>query len=427
MLQACGRLHRNGRHVRTTRLIRPGYADRFRCTGPACEDNCCRGWMVAIEGSAYKKYQSLPDSPLRTSILAAIEQSPGVETGTASDRYAIKIPVVGFCPLLNEDHLCRIHAELGSDFQASICRSYPRISRTIDNLEEETLSLSCPEAARLILLAETLFPPGDGPALEAVWDDSASSSAPIRSYFWVLRDFTMRLAVNRKYSLWKRLFLLGTFCRRLDAVLREEPKRTVPDFLRDFSAAVDSGALNGPMESIRPDPAAQLEMVLRLVGLRSRSLELSPRLTACVRAVVDGIGWRAGVPLPSHVVRYESSYRDFYAPFFVRHPHILENYLLNQMLRQVFPFGIKLFEASAVPEFAQTFAELAIQFALTKGLLIGVAGFYRERFSIDHVVQVVQSISRHFEHSPKFLADAAALLHERKMDNAQGLTILLRN
>jgi lysine-N-methylase len=181
------------------------------------------------------------------------------------------------------------------------------------------------------------------------------------------------------------------------------------------------------MESIRPDPAAQLEMVLRLVGLRTGSLELSPRLTECVRAVADGIGWRAGVPLAEQVARYESSHREFYAPFFDRHPHILENYLLNQMLRQVFPFGIKLFEASAVPEFAQTFAELAIQFALTKGLLIGVAGFYRERFSIDHVVQVVQSISRHFEHSPKFLADAAALLHERKMDNAQGLAMLLRN
>lgn len=414
--------------MRTTRLIRPGYADRFRCTGPACEDNCCRGWTVAIEESAYKKYQSLPDSPLRSSILAAIEPSPGVETGSAPNSYAsIKMPVSGFCPLLNEDHLCRIHAELGPDNQARICRTYPRISHTIDNLEDETLSLSCPEAARLILLAETLFPPGDGPALETVWDDAASCAAPIRSYFWVLRDFTIRLAVNRKYSLWKRLFLLGTFCRRLDAILREEPKRTVLDFLRDFSAAVDSGALNGPMETIRPDPAAQLEMVLRLVGLRTGSLELSPRLTACVRAVVDGIGWCAGVPLPSHVARYESAYRDFYAPFFDRHPHILENYLLNQMFRHVFPFGIKLFETNATPEFAQTFAELAIQFAMTKGLLIGVAGFYREQFSIDHVVQVVQSISRHFEHSREFVVNAAALLHERKMDNAQGLTMLLRN
>ena len=428
MPQACGRLRRTGRLVRTTRLIRPNYAGRFRCIGSACEDDCCHSWSVTIDEDSYRKYLSLPDGPLRASILTAIDLAPGVETGFASKSYAsIKMPISGICPFLNKDRLCRIHAQLGPDCLPSTCRFYPRIPRTIDDLEEETLSLSCPEAARLILLAETLFPPGDGPALETVWDDSASCSSPIRSYFWVLRDFTIRLAVNRKYSLWKRLFLLGTFCRRLDAILREEPKRTVPDFLRDFSAAVDSGTLNGPMESIRPDPAAQLEMVLRLVGLRTGSLELSPRLTECVRAVADGIGWRAGVPLPSHVACYESSYRDYYAPFFDRHPLILENYLMNQMLRHVFPFGIKLFETSAVPEFAQTFAELATQFALTKGLLIGVAGFYRERFSIDHVVQVVLSISRHFEHSPEFLADAAALLHERKMDNAQGLAMLLRN
>lgn len=414
--------------MRKTRLIRPDYADRFRCIGPACEDSCCQNWSVAIDKDSYQKYQSLPDGPLRASILAAMEPTSDAEAGSGSAKFAsIKMPISGICPFLNEDHLCRIHAELGSNYLPNTCRLYPRVSRTIDGFEEQTLSFSCPEAARLILLAETLFPPGTGPALEAVWDDSASCSAPIHSYFWVLRDFTIRLAVNRKYSLWKRLFLLGTLCRRLDAILRDEPKRTVPDFLRDYSAAVDSGALNGPMESIRPDPAAQLEMILRLVGLRAGSLKLSPRLTACVRAVVDGIGWRAGVPIPSHVVRYESSYRDFYAPFFDRHPHILENYLLNQMFRQMFPFGIKPFEPSTIPEFAQTFTELATQFALTKGLLIGVAGFYRERFSVDHVVQVVQSISRHFEHCPQFLVDAAALLHERKMDTAQGLTMLLRN
>ena len=337
------------------------------------------------------------------------------------------MPISGFCPLLNEDHLCRIHAELGPDYQPSICRLYPRIDCTIDKLEEQTLSLSCPEAARLVLFAEALLEPTRGPALETVWDDSTACSAPIRNYFWVFREFTLRLAVNRNYSLWKRLFLLGTFCRRLDALMRGELDRTVPDFLRDFSAALNSGTLNAAMNSIRPDSALQLEMVLRMAGLRTRSMQLSPRLTACVRASVEGIGWRDGVPLAGHVARYESAYRDFYAPFFDRHPHIWENYLLNHMLCHHFPYGIKIVDPNAVPDFAQTFAELAMQFALTKGLLIGVAAFYGKQFSADHVVEVVQSISRHFEHDPKFLADAAALLRERQIENAQGLTMLLRN
>lgn len=259
------------------------------------------------------------------------------------------------------------------------------------------------------------------------WDDATRRSVPIGAYFWAIREFVVRLAVKREYPLWKRLFLLGTFCRRLEAIARGEHKRTVPDFLRDFSAAVDSGTLNGAMECIRPDPATQLDMVLRLVNLRRGTLGISPRLARCVGDFAEGVGCREGVPLAEQVARYELSYRDCYAPFFDRHPHILENYLLNQMFRHVFPFDTKSFDPNATPDCAQVFAALAIQFALTKGLLIGAAGFYRERFSIDHVVQVVQSISRHFEHSPEFLADAAALLHERKMDNAQGLTMLLRN
>ncbi len=73
------------------------------------------------------------------------------------------------------------------------------------------------------------------------------------------------------------------------------------------------------------------------------------------------------------------------------------------------------------------FALLAIQFALIKGLLIGVAGFHKEAFSSEHVVQTVQSASKHFEHHPDFLEEAQALLIANKLDNARGLTMLVRN
>jgi lysine-N-methylase len=76
---------------------------------------------------------------------------------------------------------------------------------------------------------------------------------------------------------------------------------------------------------------------------------------------------------------------------------------------------------------AREHALLTAQFALMKGLLIGVAGCHREAFSTDHVVHTVQSASRHFEHHPDFLNQAYALLVESQMDGARGLAILLRN
>ena len=30
------------------------YMERFRCIGPECEDNCCYGWSVMVDGPHYK-------------------------------------------------------------------------------------------------------------------------------------------------------------------------------------------------------------------------------------------------------------------------------------------------------------------------------------------------------------------------------------
>ncbi len=414
--------------MRKTRLFRPEYADRFGCIGSACEDDCCHGWRVSVDEAAYRKYQALPNGPLRGTLDAVIERTTEKAAVAGRPAYAhIKMLPSGSCPMLTAEGLCRIHAELGAEYLCHTCTTYPRTRRCIDKLEEQSLSLSCPEAARLVLLAERLLPPDGAPGFEITWNDTTIRRFPLRRHFWPIRDFTMRLVMNRSYPLWQRLFLLGTFSRRLEAIESGELKRTFPDFLRDFVAAVESGTLSASMEGIRPDLGMQLEMVLRLVNLRSGHLLAGPRLVEYLGAFVEGIDSRPGVPLEIQMRRYQTAYRDSYAPFFARHPHILENYLLNQMFRGLFPFGDQMFQPSAKPEFAKAFASMAAQFALIKGLLIGIAGFHGERFSADHVVAAVQVVSRHFEHSPQFLHDAGALLAERNMDNAHGLTMLLRN
>ena len=76
---------------------------------------------------------------------------------------------------------------------------------------------------------------------------------------------------------------------------------------------------------------------------------------------------------------------------------------------------------------SREYAILVAQFALMKGLLIGVAGFHREAFSFEHVLHTVQAATKHFEHHPEFLDRSYQLLVESRLDGARGLAILLRN
>lgn len=239
----------------------------------------------------------------------------------------------------------------------------------------------------------------------------------------------MSLAVvrNRAYPLWQRLFLLGVFCRRLDSMARGELKRSVPEFLADFEAAVATGALRKSMETLPVDRKAQLDVVLRLAGLMLHKSNVRPRFVECIQAFTAGIGNGPGATLDSLGAHYAYAHDRHFAPFFSQHPHILENFLANTILRRQFPFGREGLRAGATVERSREFALLTAQFVLTRGLLIGVAGFHGKAFSTAHVVHTVQAASKHFEHHPEFLNMAHALLVESGMDGARGLAILLRN
>ena len=54
------------------------------------------------------------------------------------------------CAFLNEENLCDLYKALGPDSLCDTCRMYPRHTE-YEGLRELSLSLSCPEAARIIL------------------------------------------------------------------------------------------------------------------------------------------------------------------------------------------------------------------------------------------------------------------------------------
>jgi lysine-N-methylase len=385
---------------------------------------------VPIDQAAYERYHNLPASPLRTLIDANILVMP--EGARPADFAKIRMNSANQCPLLSEDHLCRIQSELGEGFLSHACAAYPRIRTSIGGVEETALSLSCPEAARLVLLnpdllARRLLATAEEPALEHTGEVSAEGSSSLLPWFWSIRQVALALVANRAYPLWQRLFLLGVFCRRLESIAKGELDRSVPAFLGDFEATVASGALQNVMEALPLERETQLDVVLRLAGMLLRRSNVRPRFVECVQAFTAGIGNGPGATLESLAAQYGRAHDRYYTPFFDHHPHILENYLANAILRSRFPFGHEGAQAKSPLSMTREYALLTAQFALMKGFLIGVAGFHREAFSAVHAVHTVQAASKHFEHHPEFLDLAYELLVESRMDGARGLAILLRN
>ena len=121
----------------------PHYWNQFQCTGGSCPDSCCAGWQIQIDPASLKKYRS-QKGPLGARLHNEIDWRQG-----SFRQYQ------GRCAFLNDENLCDLYLEGGGKKAfCRTCRTYPRHTEEFEGLRELSLSLSCPEAARLILECE---------------------------------------------------------------------------------------------------------------------------------------------------------------------------------------------------------------------------------------------------------------------------------
>lgn len=123
----------------------PHYYKEFKCIGDKCSDTCCAGWEVVVDDEAslyYKTVEGPFGDRLRSHMV--IDQ----------DEETVFVLHNGNCPFLNEKKLCDIYTELGEDKLCTTCTEFPRFTEEFEDLREIGISLSCPEAARILLDSE---------------------------------------------------------------------------------------------------------------------------------------------------------------------------------------------------------------------------------------------------------------------------------
>lgn len=119
----------------------PNYFNEFKCIASECEDTCCAGWEIVIDDETHKRYENVEGE------FGEILRSKIVK----SDGENIFLLNNGNCSFLNEKKMCEIYINLGEDNLCYTCQQFPRYTEEFLDLKEVGLSLSCPEAARIIL------------------------------------------------------------------------------------------------------------------------------------------------------------------------------------------------------------------------------------------------------------------------------------
>ncbi|MFD0682268.1 MULTISPECIES: flagellin lysine-N-methylase [unclassified Paenibacillus] len=402
-------------------VLLPQYMREFSCIGPACEDTCCAGWKITVDQKTYKRYekvQGLESTPPLLQHLKKIEASLG------SRHFAeIQLTSGSVCPFLNQEKLCSIHSQLGESYLSNLCVTYPRVSNVVDGIHQRSATMSCPEVARLALLNpngivfEEIQEVVDESRWEAIRIDT-NDPKPVRRYFLELRKFTFEVLQNRKYPLSERLLILGMFFEELQDRLSSGEAEEVPSMISSYRNQIEQGLIKERSTSLPTSIADQMELLRKSIDMHLFNGVNHKRYLQCIMESLRGIKFMRDRVDKDSLEAYKNAYQSHYLPFMKEHEYILENYLVNNMFKKSFPVGTDIFEE---------YMTFIMHYALIKFHLIGLMGYHKKDFDMNHVIMLIQSYSRTFEHAFKHSRQFLSWLRENGRYNLSSLAILVKN
>lgn len=118
----------------------PDYYFDFQCIAERCEDTCCAGWQIVIDKKSLRNYWKEKGDYARE-LRKRIHWLDGTFRQDKEKR----------CAFLNDHNLCEMYTNLGEKSLCKTCRMYPRHVEEFENVREISLSVSCPEVAKMLM------------------------------------------------------------------------------------------------------------------------------------------------------------------------------------------------------------------------------------------------------------------------------------
>lgn len=398
--------------------LAPAYTERFSCIGGSCEDLCCTTWNIDVDKQTYNKYKKVRDEELKPLIESSVKRN---RRAIKDNQYArIVLSEEQKCSFLDENNLCLIHTKLGESYLCNTCTVYPREYRDVGGVTEKSLSLSCPEAARLLLLNPNGidFTEQDLTNERVLFTNSLNKNKV--NLLWPMRIFTIQLLQNRQYSIELRLILIGLFLQKIDAISHPLTESLIMEEIQQFQERLQIPEYIEALKNLPSNIALQIQLGKELLYENLTRGAYNQRSIDVLNDFIAGLGiydlLEIGVEKP--VEYYHSAIQAYYNPFIKDHDYILENYLVNYVFTKLFPYSETNFQDS--------FMMLAISFSLIKLQLIGMSNTYKG-LSEDLVIKCIQSFSKAMDHNKLSTAHIKKKMNEAGLNTMAHLFILVKS
>ena len=416
-----------------SKVLQPDYVSKFQCIASDCEDTCCCGWRIKIDKDSYDKYENLKDELFSGKITTE-------DILHAEGSFSEVVLADNSCPFLNIEKLCRIQKKYGESYLSTTCSVFPRNYNMVNDRLELALSMSCPQAAKLALLN----PEAMRFSFVEISDDSRISKIPnlnlfdneysnkIYPYFKDIRTFVIELLQNRNYNFEDRLIILGRFCNDLNLISSNSIDDEVLRLIKDYNNIVDSFGFDKFISSIPNQPAVMLKTLITLIEYRLKTGITGKRFLECFEKFKQGLNYSNEISDEVLADFYVKAKSNYYDNFIKQHEYIFENYFVNYAFKTNFPFGQQQTrypnDISAINQtILSEFMLMVVHYAIIKNLLVGIAGYNKEKLSEQDIIVLIQSFDKNICNDVSYHQSLLKFFDDNHMMNIACSAILIKN
>lgn len=374
-------------------VIMPSYMQDFRCIASECEETCCAGWYIAIDEATYKKYKKVKVPEMKR----RLEKELVVKKGQAVGACAVKIKLKNNrCAFLAKDNLCDIYTQLGESYLSETCKMYPRNTNQIGDRLELSLALSCPEAARQILLREEPIAFKEEtldklPIVGAHLKINLKEPKHFEDFLIPIRKIILEVLQNKQLTFKEKWQCLEVIITKLNECKLRQDIKKLHTFLK---AMQNKEYLNYKTVTLSLESKQLLSSVgaARLFEALSKLREAkkwpSVRYANCYEKLIEGIGSTFDEKA------YKRGEKIYETDFLQHFSYILENYFVNYVYERLVPLN------QNTP--LESFQEMTIYLALLKLHLMGEL-MINKQIQKEEVVTCIQSFTRVFDHNELYM------------------------
>ena len=380
----------------------PEYFKDFKCIASKCEDTCCAGWGIVIDDVTYDRYKNVQGKfgeRLRSEIVHEAGENIFVLKGNN-------------CPFLNKEKTCDIYINIGEENLCYTCQQYPRYTEEFGSLREIGISLSCPEAARIMLNNDkkVTFELSENEEVVSSYNDI---NAQLFIELLQSRKIVMDIIQDRTIDLRKRAVVALLFVDEIQEKIDESEIKEIKSVREKYSDKLFLEELLEKLEEYKDNEGIKYDNIQEYFNVFRDLKHITPNDPLGLNDALRYF-WQTDEDEELYIIKHRQ-FEEYYKDKLYKFENILVYFVFRYFMKAVFDYDILAKIKTALVSY-MIIRELAV-----------VRYIENNEFTDEDMVDIAHTYSKDIEHLEENIEALAEIFETNEVFDIEEMVMALMN